>query len=201
MRKILRNINKTVKRSIHNHFDNFVFIHINKTGGSSIEKALHLPFEHKTALEKIDEIGHHKWDNKFSFTVFRNPWDKVVSHYHYRVLTNQTSLGENPIDFNEWVLRTYGEQDPYYYDKPKMFMPQYDWVIDESNTILVDRILHFENLDDEFRGIQQLLNKRAVLPHVKKSNRGDYKDYYNKDSIQIINNWFRQDIEIFDYEF
>lgn len=201
MRKLLRKIRSNIHRLRYRHFDKFVFIHINKTGGSSIEKALKLPFEHKTAVQKIDEMGRVDWNSRFTFTVVRNPWDKVVSHYHYRVLTNQTSLGDNPISFNEWVLRTYGEQDSYYYDKPNMFMPQLDWIEDDSENILVNRVFRFENLDEEFSELMQILNKHAVLPHVKQSMRGGYREYYDKQSYQIIESWFKRDINKFGYKF
>ena len=51
----------------------FHFIHINKTGGSSIELALRLPPEHKTAIQKIDEVGREVWLDAFNFCVVRNP--------------------------------------------------------------------------------------------------------------------------------
>src|SRR5438477_13059262 len=94
------------------YFQDFVFIHINKTDGSSIEKALGVRHEHRTALEKRAQLGEKFWVKKFKFAVVRNPWDKVVSHYHYRVQTNQTVLGANPMGFPEWVRRAYGNQDP-----------------------------------------------------------------------------------------
>jgi len=81
MNKVLTKASRIIQSIKYRHFDRFVFIHINKTGGSSIEKALNIPLEHKTALEKISEIGHINWTMKHSFTVIRNPWDKVVSHY------------------------------------------------------------------------------------------------------------------------
>ena len=101
----------------HSYIDNFIFIHINKTGGSSIAKALKLPVNpktvyHKTALEKIGEIGRQQWENRFTFTVIRNPWDKVVSHYHFRVQTNQTNLGIRRIGFKDWIRLAYGDKDP-----------------------------------------------------------------------------------------
>jgi hypothetical protein len=65
----------------------YVFIHINKTAGSSIEAALGLQLSHFSAREVIASIGEETWKNVFKFTVVRNPWDKVVSHYHYRVQT------------------------------------------------------------------------------------------------------------------
>lgn len=179
----------------------FVFIHINKTAGSSIEKALGARFEHKTALEKIEELGRERWDNTFTFTFIRNPWDKVVSHYHYRVQTNQTNLKTHRLEFAEWVRLCYGEQDPDYYDQPKMFMPQTDWLTDQQGNILVNFIGRFENLEDDFRQICERLNRSAALPRLKSSQRGDYRDYYNSETIEIVARWFIKDIERFDYKF
>ena len=185
----------------YTYLEGFVFIHINKTGGSSIEKALNIPFEHKTALEKIEEIGPRRWNRKLSFTVVRNPWDKVVSHYHYRVKTNQTGLGQTPIGFNEWVKRAYGDQDPQYYDIPKMFMPQVQWIRDHSGNILVDEIIHFEDLENEFRQILDKLGKNVELPHEKKTDRSHYHEYYDQAAIETIRAWFKEDIESFGYHY
>ena len=187
---------KNIKKS-----DNFVFIHINKTGGSSIENALKIPFEHKTALEKIEEIGLRNWNKSLSFTVIRNPWDKVVSHFLYRVKRNISDLQTNPIDFTEWVKRSYGVQDPFYFKNPKMFMPQTNWISDENGQIIVDEIIHFERLECEFKDILVKLGKQATLPHLKKSNRLAYEQYYDEESKIIVEDWFEQDIRRFGYEF
>ena len=183
------------------YIDKFVFIHINKTGGSSIEKALNLPLEHKTAIEKIRKMGRKRWNSRFTFAVVRNPWDKVVSHYHYRVQTGQTGMGDKHISFPEWVKRAYGAQDPRYYDKPRMFMPQIDWIADSKGNILVDKILHFENINKEFQEAMKTIGKDITLPHTKSSKRGDYREYYDQASIEIIRNWFQKDITAFSYQF
>jgi len=185
----------------HQYLDDFIFIHINKTGGSSVEKALKIPFEHKTALEKINEIGLAVWERKYTFAIVRNPWDKVVSHFHYRVQTNQTSLGENSIDFKEWVHLAYGEKNTFYRDNEKMFMPQTDWISDKNGKILVNKVVHFENLSAEFFEVCQMLGKNLNLPHVKASKREHYKGYYDDKTALIINNCFKRDIENFGYKF
>lgn len=183
------------------YFDRFVFIHINKTGGSSIEKALKLPFEHKTAIEKIQEIGRHEWDRRISFAVVRNPWDKVVSHYHYRVYTNQTGMGDGHISFNDWVRRSYGCKDPVYYDQPKMFQPQVEWLKDADSNICVKEILRFENLAGDFNVLAEKIGKKVLLPHVKKTSHKCYKDYYDSDAKKIIERVFLEDIDVFKYIF
>lgn len=201
MKKILRKVKKIIYSFKMRYLDRFIFIHINKTGGSSIEKALNIPFEHKTALEKIDEISREEWDRKLTFTIVRNPWDKVVSHYHYRVQTNQTELGDKRIGFKEWVKLAYGNQDDDYYDNPKMFMPQLNWITDKNGKILVDEIIYFENLDGEFKKVLKKLGRNKTLPHIKKSNHRNYREYYDQETIEIVRNWYKRDIECFGYKF
>ena len=128
----------------------FVFVHINKTGGSSIEQALGIRFQHRTAMELVADMGMEQWRNHFSFSVVRNPWDKVLSHYSYRVLTNQTGMADGHIGFTDWVCEAYGRKNPTYYDKPKMFMPQVDWISDEQGRILIDYVARFESLQSGF---------------------------------------------------
>ena len=196
-----KHFRKKLRTLRHRYIDNFIFIHINKTGGSSIEKVLKLNLEHKTALRKIEEIGYEHWKKKFTFAVVRNPWDKVVSHYHYRVQTDQTNLGTSPVGFTDWVRLSYGQKDPLYYDKPIMFMPQSDWVSDHDGKILINFVCHFENLNDDFSYVAKELGISVNLPHLKSSKHGHYSDCYNEESRDIVANWFKKDIENFGYSF
>jgi hypothetical protein len=196
-----RRLKRWARRLRARYFLSFVFIHINKTAGTSISRALRLPIEHKTALEKRAELGPRVWARRFSFAIVRNPWDKVVSHYHYRVKTNQTRLGSNPRDFNEWVRLAYGENAPEYYDNPKMFMPQWDWISDEQSALMVGFVGRFETLQEDFDTICARIHRKATLPHENYSERGDYRKHYNDDSAEIVRRWFAPDIAHFGYTF
>jgi len=177
------------------------FVHINKTGGSSIETALGLPFQHRTALELLRAIGPRRWQSRFSFTFVRNPWDKVASHYHYRIKTNQTGLGERPIPFSEWVRLAYLEKAAPYYDQPKMFMPQIDWVADEQDRVLVEFVGRFESLERDFAALCARIGSSATLPHLKKSQSGDYRRHYDADTAEIVQRCFQKDLDAFGYTF
>ncbi len=179
----------------------YVFIHINKTGGSSIEKALGMRLDHGTALEKYRQLGDKAWQKKYKFTIVRNPWDKVVSHYHYRVLTNQTGLKDKSISFDEWLQLCYVDRNPQFFDQPKMFQPQTQWLVDEQGELLVDFVGRFENLEVDFQRVCQSLNLKLALGHKKKSKRGSYRDYYSSNSRDLIADIFASDIQIFDYNF
>ena len=182
--------------------ERFLFIHINKTAGSSLEKALGLRREHKTALEKIKEIGIERWRQCFTFTIIRNPWDKVVSHYCYRRKTNQTGISTLNINFNDWIDLTYKKKNPQFYDKPKMFMPNSDWIANASGDLLVDKICRFEALSDDFNSLCQTLGKVDIeLPHLLQTDRMHYSKYYTDVSASIVERHFKKDIANFGYTF
>lgn len=179
-----------------------VFIHINKTGGTSIGNALGFNKSHLTVREIIDFIGKKRFESSYKISAVRNPWDKVLSHYKYRIKTNQTNMGENTPSFSEWVKKTYGKnKDPFYYDKPKMFQPQVDWLKDYDNKIDIDVIMKFENLNKEFEKLSEYLNLNVSLPHLNATQKVNYREFYDDDSISIVSEWFAEDINMFSYEY
>ena len=183
------------------HLRPYVFIHINKTGGSSVEKALGIRLDHSTAAEKYRQLGASAWSRKFVFSFVRNPWDKVVSHYHYRVKTNQTGLGDNPVPFEDWLQRVYLDRDPRYFDKPRMFMPQRQWLLGDDGEMLVDYVGRFESLNEDSGHVCRELGLQAELGHAKPSSRGGYQQYYTETGRAIIERHFAEDIAAFGYTF
>lgn len=184
----------------------FIFIHINKTGGTSVAKAVGLPRKaHLTVREVIDWVGQGAFERAFTFAFVRNPWDKVYSHYTYRVRTNATCLADRPLAFTDWVRVTYGQdKDFYYYDLPKMFMPQVEWLKDHDGRIQVDKIGRFEQLDQDFGEIASTIGLSAELPHLNRSRRSskpDYRDAYTDETREMVGEWFAEDIAMFGYRF
>jgi len=183
------------------YFDSFAFIHINKTAGSSIERALGLPFRHRTVQERIQEIGPKRWASRFTFAFVRNPWDRVVSLYHFRVKTNQTDLKDRPVAFEDWVELCFADRDPNYLDNPKMFMPQLEWLRDDRGGIGVDFVGRFEQLRGDFDHVCTEIGKTCRLPHANKTVRAPYRDYYTSRTRDLVSDWYRTDIDSFDYSF
>ena len=143
-----------------------------------------------------------EFNKAVTFCVVRNPWSKVVSHYKYRVKTNQTGMADNFISFKEWVKQTYGEnKNPFYYNNPKMFAPQSNWLKDKNGVIKVKNILKFESLSRDFENFSKTLGIQTKLPHLNATKKGHYADYYDKETVEIVGEWFKEDIELFNYEF
>ena len=82
-----------------------------------------------------------------------------------------------------------------------MFMPQLDWITDEAGKVLVDFVGRFENLAEDFAQVCERLDRDAELPHLKKSQRTSYRDYYDEKTKAIVQDWFARDIEHFAYRF
>jgi len=195
----------TLQRGLLKHINAWrgrvVFIHINKTAGTSVERALHLRSERKTALQKRNEMGRERFERAFKFAFVRNPWDKVLSHYHYRLRTNRTGLADAGLDFRQWVLKAYGERDPRWHDDPRMFMAQRLWLDDEAGRCLVDFVGRFERLEQDFGEACRRMGVQASLPHVKVTQHTPYREAYDAETRGLVARVFAADLEAFDYEF
>ena len=190
-----------LQRAKHLYLDNFSFVHINRTAGSSVRKALGFHGDHKTALEKIKYMGKKRWNKKFTFTIVRNPFDKVVSHYCYRIRTNQLNMRVDNISFKEWVHLTYDRKDKKYYDIHRMFMPQCDWISDKNGNVIVDYICRYENLREDFAYVCNEIDVDVTLPRTNATEHDHYYKYYDNYTQKVINSWFKKDIKKFGYKF
>ena len=181
----------------------YIFIHINKTAGTSIGKAIGLPVkQHLMAKEVIALIGKDKWNSAYKFSLVRNPWDKVVSHYEYRRKKNKTKIDTNNIPFSDWVKMTYGpEKDTVYYNNPRSFQQQVEWLKDVEGKITIDFIGRFESINDDFKQIKKAIGLDASLPHLNASRRVSYRSYYDDETRDMVAQWFNEDIEVFGYSF
>jgi hypothetical protein len=158
---------------------------------------LHLPI-----TEIIRRVGDDKFENAFSFSFVRNPWDKVYSHYKYNIKTNQHLMKINPIDFNTWVKKCFGEEkDYFYYHRQIQFTDQQSWLKNSKGEVAVDFVGKFENINKDFSIIQKKLNLNDGLPHLNKTQKVSYREQYNQESCDIIANAFKADINYFNYSF
>lgn len=157
---------------------------------------------HTPARQRRQEYGPDLWDSKFSFAFVRNPYDRIVSQYHYRVKTRQDSLHETPLTFEQWVSKYYGPGSEKERADRLFFLTQTEWVYDENGKLLVDYVGRFENLHQDFQHICKRLSKSPPpLPHVNKSSHETYKSYFDDDTYELVTRVFKDDIVNFGYEF
>lgn len=187
----------------------FIFIHINKTGGTSIIDITGKPFrKHMTAKEVIAVVGQKKWDAAYKFAVVRNPWDKMVSHYKHNIKTKPKTMrhsGESNtefISFSDWLECTLGDvKNKKFYNRPQHFLQQVDWLKDNDGKVSMDMILRFESLSVDFQHVAIELGLSKDLPHLNSTERTNYQKFYNVHSQQLVGQYFHEDIVHFGYKF
>ena len=105
---------------IISHKHKFIFIHIGKTGGTSVEKVLcerlDIDFEdtkknprnghwwkHAWAREVRDLFGSEIWEEYFTFAFVRNPYDMLLSLYSmYTQYPEYINKEEHPKLYHPW---------------------------------------------------------------------------------------------------
>lgn len=188
------------------HKNKLIFIHIPRTGGTSILKLM---------AGKEKERDHSPWfqyknscpwafKHYFKFAIVRNPWDRFVSVYKYLKKGGNGDKYDLFIrdylnkyeDFTDFVLNGFPD---LYFRNILLFMPQTYYICDLKNQIMVDEIIKFENLNEEIKKIQVFKNRN--LQKINKSDDKNYKEFYNDETIAIIRKWYSNDIKTFGYAF
>jgi len=175
-----------------------LFIHIPKNGGTSVQKEM-------TTLS----FGHDRWrdvprDIRYihqSFAVIRNPWARMVSRYVMGISTSNTNdHGTTWNTFEEFLETRYVWTDKQWYDPIRSWNTQYDYVCDENDVVRCD-ILRLEFIDDELSPYLNLNTPYIVRENVGEYTR-NYQDYYNNEqTIQIVADWYEQDIDYWGFDF
>lgn len=168
-----------------------LFVHIPKTGGTSITEWLLARggvysdgYTH-TALQHTS----HDLASVWSFCVVRNPWDRMVSMYHF---VRKVNSDFSAVSFDEW-LRTGLNYKRHWYS---VTTPQLDWIKVRPNAIM-----RFENLANDFAQVQMLMQDHTPLPVINATQHEPYQNYYSDWSRQLIQDLFYTDITQFGYTF
>jgi hypothetical protein len=168
-----------------------LFVHIPKTGGSSISRWLR-----DRGGEYSDGFIHtslqqtkHDLSALWSFCVVRNPWDRMVSLYHYVCKVNPDFQN---VDFHGWLQTGVSYQKHWY----SVSTPQLDWIQTKPNCIM-----RFESLNKEFEVVQSFFDDYTPLPKINSTQHSPYQDYYNDWSKKLVADMFYKDIKEFNYKF
>ena len=185
------------------HKHKCIFVHIIKTGGTSIEKFFRGGKVHKFAKNYKKRVGNKKWNNYFKFTFVRNPWDKMVSQYFY---IQKRKEGKYELKFREFILAFESCPESEYIKGNGVavrYNPiQLPWILDDNGNCLVDFIGRYENLQEDFNTVCDKIGiPQQKLPHENKSKHKHYTEYYDEKTKQIVAKKYAKDIEYFEYKF
>ena len=192
-----------------------IFIHINRTGGKSIEKAVwdicpeFGSSEHKKISSWQRLLTEDEFNSYFKFTFCRNPWDRLVSLYSYYKETLDFHRGRH---LPEEVVDSFKSFCLYIQDDEILAPTQLSWILDLDEKPNIDFIGRFERFDSDWEVVCKKIEMQndtedednyellIKLPHLNKSNHRDYKEYYDKQLIDIVRKKYKEDISFFGYE-
>jgi hypothetical protein len=194
----------------------FLFIHIPKTAGNSIQRLLATYSEdrivrlsaHQDGIERFevrsDTLNIHKhsvlsdyrdqlddavFKSLFKFTCIRNPWDRCVSHFFS---PHRGEVEWSPETFSAFIQNDVGVAEHFVRlgEEPDPF----------DN---MDMILRFENLDSDLARLTRRLKlKTGALSRLNRAKRSEYRDYYySQELIDMVAEKFQNEISRFGYAF
>jgi hypothetical protein len=209
---------------------NFLFVHIAKTGGTSVRAALaplrwrdpiywlmfpahrlsHLTGHrtatkfprHAKAIAAQEMLPREIFARLFKFAFVRNPWDLQVSSFHH-IRRERPELMAHIKDFPEFIRWKLDPQRPYQYHVDTSIELQSDYVKDLHGNMIVDFIGRTERLQDDFDTVCDRVGlRRQVLPTKRKAtDRDDYRKYYDSATAERVGKFFESDIKMFGYTF
>lgn len=188
-----------------------VFIQISKNASVSIHCTLQNRTDdmhsHQSYMAELSQNDPDLFMSYVSFAIVRNPYDRFVSIYEYRTI-GEPDPGH--VNFKKTLenLLYGGDREFDYVDLA--YWPQYKF-ISIKNIILVDEILRFENLREDWLKFSSKLNTREEYlfkinsnlryENVTPSKIGKrWQDYYNQETADMVYKIYKKDFDIFDYK-
>jgi hypothetical protein len=193
----------------------FIFVHIPKTAGNSIQSVLRDYSEdqlvalrkeqdgierfglrnpkykikkHSTLKEYRAALGDEQFGSFYKFTCVRNPWDRMVSYYF--------TPTQNPEKWDRKKFRRIISKAVSVTDYLRLDEEEQDPFAN------IDYIMRFENLADDFRVVCTAIDiSPPVLPKYNRSNREHYSKYYNDELRELVHGRFAAEIDRFGYSF
>ena len=181
----------------------------------------HKSVEYSNAvLKKMNSLGDHhgyehaRWrdvnpqltSQTQAFAVIRNPWDRVVSRYFFakKVIEVEKKGDPSYADISSFEAfleerHKWGGEDYMWHRAIRGWYPAYDHVCDDDNNIRCD-ILRFEHLNEDLCSYFNL-NEMSRARNVTALNSGSYRDIYTNETIQIVADWYKKDIDTWGYDF
>jgi hypothetical protein len=192
------------------------FVHVPKTGGSTIKKILRMNFGSIDLTGGYEENGVDRthWTKErllqhdqtfadfFWFCFVRNPWDRLVSEWQWQKKGSKSKKHGHDrffyADFNEFVFFAITQCQTNRFFWCNHWRPQTDFIDDE-----MDFIGRMENYEADVRKVFALLDvKLDSIPRKNGSRlRLNYRDLYDEHARKIVADFYAEDIRRFGYSF
>ncbi len=207
----------------------YVFVHAPKTGGTAMALALEARamkddiligdtpkatqrrkrlqglqtagrlWKHSTLADIDGLLPREDLAGMFVFMLVRNPWDRMVSYYHWlraQSFDHQAVRLARALDFDAFVAHPH--------TRASMRTSHFGhYVTDATGTERCDLFIRLEHLQSDLAPLEAHLGFALDdLPRVNPSDRDpDYRPYYTPQSRDLVTQFSARDIARFGYRF
>jgi len=201
------------------HAHRFVFIHVQKTGGSAVTQTLHDAIPDLAAVPGTKHIRlapaleqHPEVSDYFTMGFVRNPWERYYS-WHAMVMRRLDGVEAGSYDDEKFARNGFWQRIVAEYPDFESFIlrgtrrvqrlrvPQLDYLVAPAKR--ADFIGRTETLDEDLaRGLRLAgLTPPAQVAHTNAGTGSDYREHYTPAMRERVAEVAAADIEAFGYEF
>jgi chondroitin 4-sulfotransferase 11 len=194
------------------HERRVLFVHVHRTGGTSIQKHLketlfgaqNLGLQHSSLIEAKRLIGP-EFASYFKFAFVRSPWERLISwfflmrrHYLDDAPPPELSGPESLPDYLKRCLQIIEGGQRWHYQCPPQ---QITLLEDDDGSVGVDALGRFESFQQDLETICRRLAITSAIPHLNPTTHQNYRSYYTPESRRRVQFIYERDIQTFGYEF
>lgn len=180
-----------------NHKHKFIFIHVPKNAGTSIRNSFELngydqrvvkrQYPHDPCSKIRKYCGEEVWNTFFKFAIVRNPYDRLVSYYHFHKSPQYKYPSRaRKLNFLEWLGCGLDQN----------VKKSQSWYLDQD----VDYLGRYENLNEDWNCICTEMGIPSYsLPKYNVSNHNIWNSYYDESSRDMVYEYYETDFNRFKY--
>ena len=179
-----------------------VFFHIPKTAGISISNALfgEVKWGHRSVNFYKSHYGEKIFNSLYKFCFVRNPYDRLFSAYTF---LKEGGINNQDLEFSNSYLQEFASFDEFVLkglEKEEImnwvhFKPQYTFVCDENDNIVMDFVGKMENLNADFNTVCKHLNIDSELQKLNMSEAK--KNDFSEEVKTMIKLKYQKDFNLF----
>ena len=201
---------------------NLLFIHIPRTGGTSIEENLGVTsskdnlygihihnninkaLQHLDCKEIIEILGEDIYNSYYKFSVVRHPYFRLMSEFYWRPKLQQTKYpnlkdGYNFFKFLRQVKDLVDNKNYNEFIYNDHFKPQVDFLM-KDNKLMIDKVINFDAIDNQYRFIR---DKYGISRGLEKLHSSNYltgkKSILTEKCKNLIYEIYSKDFEVFGF--
>jgi len=199
-----------------NHKKKFLYTHYPKCGGTTVRsyflsnyaegidkeienvKNRHCSLSH--TIQRLTDLNKNPAEYfKYSFT--RNPFAICLSFDLFQKTNSYSRLKRTGRRLSRDVLFCLNNSFAEYV-KSEYCFSYFDKIYTHNNAFSIDFVLRQENLGNDFLELCQTLKLKEVeLEKRNQTTHSHYRDYYDSESIKIVEEKFEKDLNQFNYSF